>query len=80
MEEKEKTVPQANEAMSFKVTAKKNQLKALYRSSLSISLVCCMFKKCVFNIKQLFSFYRELKRSLSSYECVILVDFSELLV
>lgn len=70
-------MPQANEAMSFKVTAKKKQLKALYRSSLSISLVCCMFNKCVFNIKQLFSFYRELKRSLSSYECVILVDFSE---
>lgn len=46
--------------------SQKKQLKALYRSSLSISLVCCMFKKCVFNIKQLFSFYRELKRSLSS--------------
>lgn len=78
LEEKEKNrMPQENEAVSFKVTAKK-----LIESSLEelIEHFTCLlhkFKKHVFNIKQQFSFSRELKRSLSSHECIINVDFSE---
>lgn len=76
MEEKEKTMPQKNKAVSFKVTAKK-----LIESSLEdlIEHFTCLlhkFKKHVFNIKQQFSFSRELKRSLSSHKCIIHVDFS----
>jgi len=77
VEEKEKTMPQENEAVLFKVTAKKQIESSLEELIEHFTCLLHRFKKHVFNIKQQFSFSRELKKTLSSNECIIHVDFSE---
>ncbi|KAK0132496.1 hypothetical protein N1851_032633 [Merluccius polli] len=77
-EEKEISRPQGNkEAVSFKVTIKKQIESSLEELIDHFNLLLHKFKKHAFNIRQQFSFSRELKRTLSSQECIVHVDFSE---
>ncbi|KAK0144355.1 hypothetical protein N1851_017281 [Merluccius polli] len=78
LEEKEISRPQGNkEAVSFKVTIKKQIESSLEELIDHFNLLLHKFKKHAFNIRQQFSFSRELKRTLSSQECIVHVDFSE---
>lgn len=75
--DKEVNRPQEKETVSFKVTIKKEIESSLEEL---IELFIChlhRFKKHMFNIKHHFSFFRELKRSMSLHECIVHVDFSE---
>lgn len=74
---REKKKEGKKEKVSVTITVKKRKettlqnLLELFQSQLT------NFKRHLFNIKRQFTFYRELKRSMSDHECLIHVDFSE---
>lgn len=65
------------EKVSHKMTVKKRMETTLQDLVELFQRQLTNFKRHLFNIKQQFRFYRELKKNMTNQECIIHIDFSE---